>query len=1385
MGKPRPQKNKKKSKSKSVLSAGGSVSKQKMNEDPSKLLDQAIILLQTGQADAALALAQQALDQAPANSPTQLSALNTVGEILVELGEIEAARGHFLHAVELDPDGTIPEAQGGGAEKFLWMAQLSEAGGKDSVQWFEKGVSALRHAIKQLEENPGPQEAIELEEKKRKMANALCGVAEIYMTDLSWEEDAESRCDSLITEALLVNPNAPEVLQTLASIRISQLRTDEARAALTKSLDLWKDLPPEDPTVPDFATKISLSRLLMEVSMELEALEVLERLILEDDQSVEAWYLGGWCLQLLAGKQQAPKDVEEETDVTPEARRHASLVASREWLKQSLKLYDLIQYEDERLKEHALELVQEMNKELGEDMEDDSNAEEGEDGEDWEDEIEADVARPLSPEIRRAKFIPPNRRCVAKKVQSPNGESPLKNPVVEVEAVDMASAEVDGDIATENSLALEGEVSASEYESDGGDSDEWETQSLYEDAIQVLRDEQLREGVPGACTLDEAIAFRNRLHEIGKAAFVEETIARDTVTAKKLCTAFGIMPPPFLEGAPDQAYHPLLAIAISREFSRRPKLPQYNSIDDAVKLLQESKNIVVLTGAGISTSLGIPDFRSKDTGLYSQLEHLGLSDPQEVFDIHVFREDPSIFFSIAKDILPTEKKYSPTHGFIRLLQDKGKLLTNYTQNIDNIEANAGVIPENIVQCHGSFATATCVKCQYKVPGDAIFEDIKKGVVPQCVSCQKQIAEDSLRPQGLKRKRSTNGAHKGRDSEDSSEEDDYEIPTPGVMKPDITFFGEDLPDEFGRRLLHHDREKVDLVIVIGTSLKVAPVAEVPGVLPRQVPQIYISRTYLIRFAQAHETFRRPELEALADLTGVDLEILSYEDSSPYCIVKLQSEEDARALITRSILAKDITEIWGQGTNYDELHADVRRRTQHRFKDYLHATFRFTVESAFWKRTLETKKKIIQSFSYMGLLGPIRMKDPEEDFLVIEEFTLRNPVAGAPPPPPPTDPNAQDQVEPWRIFFGRRVASSSRDMVPRYDLKKRRYIATTSMDAELSLVTANMAHAAPGKIFFDPFVGTGSFCVAAAHFGASTLGADIDGRSFRGKDQKKGEPIGLLANFLQYGIESRYLDAFTSDLTNTPLISRPFLDGIVCDPPYGVREGLRVLGTREGGRQAVPIWDGIPVHLRPGFIAPKKPYGFEAMLNDILSFAARTLVTNGRLAMWMPNTNDEDVEFLIPKHPNLEVINVSVQPFTNWSRRLITYRRLPEGEVSDLSGARNKSDAQGSRADELNPFRKKVPTSIGFYPSQASRLTDGLLPHHSLPSPFLSTSQSSSKSTPSSRTRCTSLTKSARNNPASASPSSSSSSSLCPRPNITQLAFAAVGAGSKGGRGMIWK
>ncbi|EED24266.1 TPR domain protein [Talaromyces stipitatus ATCC 10500] len=388
MGKSRTKNKKSSTKSeKSVLhSVGKVVSKRKMADNATELLEKATILLQTGQAEAALPLAQRILEISEENSADSLSAINLVGEIYVELGEIDAARESFLHAVQLDPEGTIPESQGGGAEKFLWLAQLSEQGGADSVAWYEKGVGALRHIIQSLEQNGGSDTASILDEKRKKLAVALCGVVELYMTDLSWEEDAESRCETLITEALLVAPDQPDCLQTLASVRISQARIDDARAALSRSLELWQDLPPEDPKIPDFPSRISLSRLLMEVQMEVEALQVLERLILEDDESVEAWYLGGWCLYLLA---------EKEKQDSSEEKRHESMVASREWLKQSLKLYQKLEYEDERLRDHALELVQELNKELGDDMDDDSD--DGpvfpggdEDEEDWDGEIEAE-----------------------------------------------------------------------------------------------------------------------------------------------------------------------------------------------------------------------------------------------------------------------------------------------------------------------------------------------------------------------------------------------------------------------------------------------------------------------------------------------------------------------------------------------------------------------------------------------------------------------------------------------------------------------------------------------------------------------------------------------------------------------------------------------------------------------------------------------------------------------------------------------------------------------------------------------------------------------------------------------------------------------------------
>ena len=139
---------------------------------------------------------------------------------------------------------------------------------------------------------------------------------------------------------------------------------------------------------------------------------------------------------------------------------------------------------------------------------------------------------------------------------------------------------------------------------------------------------------------------------------------------------------------------------------------------------------------------------------------------------------------MAKDILPTTNRYSPTHAFIRLLQEKEKLLTNYTQNIDNLEGYAGILPEKLIQCHGSFATATCLECKFKVKGEEIYKDLKAGKVALCARCIRRLQPN--RPVGMKRKRSGNGkshskSRRKEDYEDSSDEDDFDIAAAGVMK----------------------------------------------------------------------------------------------------------------------------------------------------------------------------------------------------------------------------------------------------------------------------------------------------------------------------------------------------------------------------------------------------------------------------------------------------------------------------------------------------------------------------------------------------------------------------------------------------------------------------
>ncbi|KAK4134074.1 tRNA guanosine-2'-O-methyltransferase [Trichocladium antarcticum] len=439
-------------------------------------------------------------------------------------------------------------------------------------------------------------------------------------------------------------------------------------------------------------------------------------------------------------------------------------------------------------------------------------------------------------------------------------------------------------------------------------------------------------------------------------------------------------------------------------------------------------------------------------------------------------------------------------------------------------------------------------------------------------------------------------------------------------------------------------------------------------------------YLIRFSQSHETFRLPEIQALAVIEGIDLKVISYSLESPFCIVHLPSATAARRLIQRSILAMSVHELWGAGADLAAVHAAVCATTPHLWADYATCSFKFTLDSYQGSRSAADKIRLINAFSYLGFAGPIQMRNPDEEFVLFEDWPLNSTPLGI--------------ADPTYCYFGRFLGAGARDLPKRLDLKKRRYISTTSMDAELALVTANLALAAPGKIVYDPFVGTGSFPIACAQFGAVTFGSDIDGRSIRGDEKKKT----LRGNFEQYGLLAGLGGMFTADLTNSPIRRAPLrhdgdgatgriFDAIVCDPPYGVREGLRVLGVRDPEKSPWIIPKGKEMYKDPDFVPPRKPYSFLAMLDDILHFAAQTLVDNGRVSFWMPTANDEEQEIPVPAHPYLETVSVCTQVFNKWSRRLITYRRIPDNEVDpEAMKSREETIYVGKSADELNPFRK---------------------------------------------------------------------------------------------------
>jgi len=242
-----------------------------------------------------------------------------------------------------------------------------------------------------------------------------------------------------------------------------------------------------------------------------------------------------------------------------------------------------------------------------------------------------------------------------------------------------------------------------------------------------------------------------------------------------------------------------------------------NAIERTVDLLCNSRHAIALTGAGVSTRSGIPDFRSPGSGMWEQV------DPFEVASITAFRRQPEVFFNWLRPLarLLQEAQPNPAHVALAQLEAAGIVKAVITQNIDGLHQKAG--SQCVLEVHGHMRQATCIRCYRVFPTEPFIEAfLANGSLPSCPECG------------------------------------------NVLKPNAILFGEQLPTSVVQAAQRHIYQ-CDVMLVAGSSLEVIPVSDLPHIARRRgarVILINLQPTYMDD--QADVTFHADVADVLPEI-----------------------------------------------------------------------------------------------------------------------------------------------------------------------------------------------------------------------------------------------------------------------------------------------------------------------------------------------------------------------------------------------------------------------------------------------------------------------------------------------------------------------------------------
>ncbi|PCH42393.1 TPR-like protein [Wolfiporia cocos MD-104 SS10] len=326
-------------------------------------------------------LAQRFVNRILEREQHHIQARELLGVIQLETGDLDSAKSTFETLIPPSPSAASPPLP----SAYLYLAQLSD----DPQQAFSYYEGAYEVLVVQLK---GKERAVDSAtstsdetELKQTIVRTLISMVELYMDPsydlcsvcISFLPGADVKCEELLKTALDTDPGNAEALQTLASVRLSQSRPDDAKVCLEQAWTAWKDLDPDDARMPPISARIALVKLFLELALYTPALLVLQGVMASDDQEVEAWYLEGWCFFLMAEQAQEAGGALDGLAWGELARD------ARDCLETCQMLHVNQEHPDQPLLEHARELIAKLEA-LGVQPSPEEDEDEG-DADGWED----------------------------------------------------------------------------------------------------------------------------------------------------------------------------------------------------------------------------------------------------------------------------------------------------------------------------------------------------------------------------------------------------------------------------------------------------------------------------------------------------------------------------------------------------------------------------------------------------------------------------------------------------------------------------------------------------------------------------------------------------------------------------------------------------------------------------------------------------------------------------------------------------------------------------------------------------------------------------------------------------------------------------------------